>query len=1434
MAINRTFQDIPSENINKADQQSYLSTLARIRDTGWPELLQSKRILIISEAGSGKTFECQEQQKFLWGKGEPAFFLELSELAKCKLPEMLVGEEEKRLKEWVDSQSNTATFFLDSIDELKISQGSFRQALINLRKGIAEQSGRARIVITTRPTSFDISHAQEFLPIPKCTDTEANGELFAQIALHGSADKQNGQNKDQTPPEFRIVALLPLSDQQIVEFARDRNVNNPGELLDTLKKNNAEEFARRPQDLIELCQDWRIEKRIRKHSEQVLTNIRIKLTPRDDRKERFALSMDKAIDGASRLALAMLVTRRFTIRHDPAKDTAGEDIALDPAIILSDWNLEEIKVLLERPLFGFANYGRVRFHHRSVAEYLAAKRLLDMRKKGMTARTLQQLIFAETKGKTIVRPSKRPVAGWLALEEKIIFEQLRDHEPAVLLSEGDPESLTTFQRAEALCAYVERYGKGGWRGLEIPDIQIHRFASPELAPDINRLWSAGIENQEIRELLLDMIGMGRISECSDIAYESARNSSLSNGERLAAFKALVQLNDSRLNSVVTEIAENTSTLPDTVARGALYLFFPKHLSASQFCKILAGIKVKHIDSIRFQLPRLLADPDLKVTQLIDLRDQLSILISKGMRWQHDQQRIVSDYLHLSSVLAGVCMHGLKTGRTSDWLRPSALAVRLYHPQFDNDEVYKQLKQALAVLPCEQREKLFWVEDSLLQSVHPIDDPWNRFYEVGIEGSLNIDQADDLDWIKRALSDTDRSFADRLLLLEAAIWLGPRQEKRLNHIIELKSLVSDSVELLALIDERCEKISQHDQELRDFEIEDAQRKEKRDREEKEAFESWVGLWREVTDDCDTAFSAKNSENTAWNLWHVMNQAGNEKWNRRFIETQFDKETADRLRLVLMKQWRNDLPTLPSERPAESRGTTLVRWSQGLAGIYAEAEDQNWASKLSEKEAKLAARYALMEHNGFPLWLDALALAHPEAVDATLGEELTWELNCPADAQWHSMLLQTIGYASDSLIQTFTPRLRAWFEANHNVICKDENNGGEIRRLDMVVEILVKHGDKETLTQIRAIAQNNLCKQQPFSLSVVWLPALMRLDPCRGVNALEKRIEHITPAQYSEAVNWFSKLFFESRNGLNLNDTEQFTPDLLLRLLRLSYRHVRPGDDVQHDGVFSPDSRDNAERIRDAILMALLNAKGEQAWWAKLEVAADPLFEKLKDRIQAIAEERWADEVDTDCYDDSQAKALDTQFEAPPATNEAMFNVMVGRLEDINEMLLRDDSLLAIWAGIKEEKIMRRAIAHELETQANGMYKINQEAVTGDEKETDIRMISKNFHHEAVIELKLGDKNYTAKVLRNTIQNQLVKKYMAPENRRSGCLLITVAKDKKWKHPDNDTRIDFETLIQLLRVEARRIVDSMGGLRLHVHALDLRPRLPAEAKKRKQNA
>ena len=133
--IERTFQNIPEGKLSEADQQSFLVSLGWSRGTTWEDLLRSRRVLMISEAGAGKTYECREQAQRLWDAGEPAFFVELAALAAGDLRSLLDDEEEARLDTWLSSQSDVATFFLDSIDELKLTLGSFEQALKCLKKG---------------------------------------------------------------------------------------------------------------------------------------------------------------------------------------------------------------------------------------------------------------------------------------------------------------------------------------------------------------------------------------------------------------------------------------------------------------------------------------------------------------------------------------------------------------------------------------------------------------------------------------------------------------------------------------------------------------------------------------------------------------------------------------------------------------------------------------------------------------------------------------------------------------------------------------------------------------------------------------------------------------------------------------------------------------------------------------------------------------------------------------------------------------------------------------------------------------------------------------------------------------------------------------------------------------------------------------------------
>ena len=87
--------------ISEADQQSFLVSLGWSKGTTWRELLRSMRVLMISEAGAGKTYECDKQKRRLWHAGEPAFFIEMAALATEDLRSQLDDHEEARLDAWL-------------------------------------------------------------------------------------------------------------------------------------------------------------------------------------------------------------------------------------------------------------------------------------------------------------------------------------------------------------------------------------------------------------------------------------------------------------------------------------------------------------------------------------------------------------------------------------------------------------------------------------------------------------------------------------------------------------------------------------------------------------------------------------------------------------------------------------------------------------------------------------------------------------------------------------------------------------------------------------------------------------------------------------------------------------------------------------------------------------------------------------------------------------------------------------------------------------------------------------------------------------------------------------------------------------------------------------------------------------------------------------
>lgn len=1429
----RTFVDLPADHDVDAADLEFLRGLGRNSELTWEPLLEADRVLILSEAGMGKTHECKEQQRRLFDEGRPAFFLELASLVNATLESQFDPEERTRFDSWKAAQTERAYFFLDSIDELRITSTSFEITLRQVATALANQLGRACIVITTRPGPDDRALVRRLLPLPKRSRPTDPETEFADTAMRVAVPKEKLEAAD---TRWRFVALAPLDERQMKSLAAAQGVADPDALIAAVEAEHAEAYAKRPLDFIELCGGWKAHHRISGHRDQIEASITSKLLPRTDRKERTEISPAEARDGAERLAMAALLMRKFTLWYGHDADLGRGDGALDPRKALPDWSDPKVRTLLERGLFGFATYGRVRFHNRSVIEYLAAQRLLRLRARGLSLRTLHRLIFATSpEGVELIRPSIKAVAAWLAADLEPICAELLKRDPSVLLRFADPGALSPAMRVRALIRYVEVYGAGGWRGLHVPALQARRLATPELAGTIQQLWFAGVENLEVRGTLLELIEAGRLADCADVAYEVAIDHTRDARERLSALHALAAINDARLPSLLDRMAAREPHWDGELAANAVVHLFPQTLSVTQLLGILPGVTFqKHsVGGIPRYLPDAVSRAQLPPGELETLRQGLTQLIRKESKWNASEYRIRSDREELAGALLRVCELQIHDRAPHASLSEScAMCLQLSRNDDYYDEGSKPLRAILADAPATLRSAVFWAQCQFITTVIPGKHAEARLDRVMWPPGLALSDEQDKAWLQQDVGDASRSIPERRTALECLIRFAQGSTDRVGALKALRPLVQDAGDLAGRLEEFVAAF-QSPPPVPKWQLEHAQKREESRRKELKARTSWIEFWRELSDDTNSRFDAERTANTATNLAEVMSRVKDPDdrysgWNRGFLERAFGKERVERLRQIMIGTWRTIRPTLTHERPEEERNWYYNSWKVGLVGLYAEAENPQWARQLSRADAALAMRYALTAINGLPAWIDALAQAHPDIVRDMLGPELQAQLDATGPDAQHSSLLQYIAHAGPGVISLFIEPLRKWLA---RALGTSAGSMHELNKFERTIDLLLAHGTAEDAALLRAAALEQVKASTSQESMLFWLPLLMRLAPADAVNQMERLAARVKPGLNSVVTQWVAALAGHHARGGAVTDALLSDAGLLLRLALLAYKHIRIKDDRPREGMHTSDARDDAEFARGALGSALLKAKGPDAWQAKLAFAKDPMAAHFKDRVLTLARQGLAEECDSPTYDLADVENLERTHDVAPVTRGDMAALLVDRLDELADLLRQDGSSRELWSQITIERLLRRAVGGELANLAKGAYSVSQEGVTGEEKETDLRLRSSGHDLEAVIELKVGENRYTFEDLSKALSVQLVG-YMAPEARRVGCLLISIATKKTWKHPNDGHVMEIKEVIDLLQKQADEIVRGLGfESLLLVRALDLRDPVPKHHARKK---
>jgi hypothetical protein len=118
-------------------------------DIDWSELQKQHRVVILAEAGSGKTEELRAQARALTSEGSFAFYTTVHNAAIEGFAESLPDAERGRLAAWLASDK-PAWFFIDSFDEAKLTRIQLSTALRKVADGIASGLRRAHVILSGR------------------------------------------------------------------------------------------------------------------------------------------------------------------------------------------------------------------------------------------------------------------------------------------------------------------------------------------------------------------------------------------------------------------------------------------------------------------------------------------------------------------------------------------------------------------------------------------------------------------------------------------------------------------------------------------------------------------------------------------------------------------------------------------------------------------------------------------------------------------------------------------------------------------------------------------------------------------------------------------------------------------------------------------------------------------------------------------------------------------------------------------------------------------------------------------------------------------------------------------------------------------------------------------------------------------------------------
>jgi hypothetical protein len=561
----------------------------------WSDLLAMTRVVILAEAGTGKTHEILETARRLRREGKTAFFCHIEDLAADSFWNALSEGNRGEFDTWVEG-SKASWFFLDSVDEARLANPRFfERALRKLARTLDHATSRAHIFITARVSDWrataDLLLVRDILPLPiALNNVDPHQDERTTITFDGGIERTS-EERD-VKGDIRVVQLAPLTADQRRQFVAGQGVPDVTAFMDAIERSDADIFAERPADLLELIAYWTQHGAIGTHAEMIAFNIETKLRePNPDRDEMRPLAKTHALQGAQLLAAALTFTRKNSIiLPDQPVDPTRAWQAINAKDLLPDWDARDLQTLLDRALFDEATYGRVRFHHRSIREYLTAWWLYDLLESGKPRRAIEGLLFARSYGLDVIVPSMKPIAAWLALWDDRFRDLMLIVAPEILIEHGDPSRLPIEIRSRLLRQFASLHERQSDTGASFDNASVRRLVDPRLATTVLDLLDHHRENEDVRQLLLRIVWQGKISDCAETALSFALDTTIDPYTRICGIWAIGTAgNKNQRRRLAEAVLTNITNWESRGLGEAVEALFPESLTVDELLTILEAV-----------------------------------------------------------------------------------------------------------------------------------------------------------------------------------------------------------------------------------------------------------------------------------------------------------------------------------------------------------------------------------------------------------------------------------------------------------------------------------------------------------------------------------------------------------------------------------------------------------------------------------------------------------------------------------------------------------------------------------------------------------------------------------------------------------------------------------------------------------------------------